>query len=75
VDGVLQLTLAFTRGVPRPDSPLRPPLPPAPVMQIGPDVLQIMDGGLKGARVEILRRQDGSFLGLRGVERLFVLIE
>jgi hypothetical protein len=74
VDGALQLTLIWTRGFPRPDSPLRPPLPPAPLMQIGPDVLQIMDGRLKGARVEILRRPDGTFLGLRAVGRLFLQV-
>jgi hypothetical protein len=71
VDGALLLTLIPTRGYPRPDSPLRPPLPPTPVLQLGPNTLQIMDGSYKGMPVEILRLQDGSVRALR-ISRIFV---
>jgi hypothetical protein len=72
--GALLVTLIPTRGFPRPDSPLRPPLPPAPVMQLGSDVLQVVDGEQKGARFDLLRRTDGSILGLRR-SRLYVRVD
>jgi CubicO group peptidase (beta-lactamase class C family) len=62
----------YTRGFPTKDAPPPPPPPPAALGLFEKDRLLVLDGPLKEAKAEVIRRPDGSIGWLRASGRLHV---
>ncbi len=62
--------MVYRRGFPSEDVPPPPPPPPMPVTPIEEDRLMIMDGVMKGAKLDVIRKADGSIGWIRSGLRL-----
>jgi hypothetical protein len=62
-------------GFPTVDTPAPPPPPPATVGVIAPDRLMVLDGGMAEAKLDVIRRDDGTIGWLRSGGRLLRRVE
>ena len=70
--GKLTSLMTFKKGFPNEDAPPTPAPPPMSIGLCEKDRLLVLDGAYKGARAEIVRRQDGSIGWLRVEGRIHV---
>lgn len=64
-NGRLSLAVTFKQPFPTADTPLPPPLPPAPLTPIAPDRFVVLEGPMKHQLASIIRQPDGSVGWLR----------
>ncbi len=72
LSGKLVGQIIYTGGFPTKDTPPPPPPPPASLALCESDRLLILDGPLKDARVDVVRKPDGSIGWLRLGLRIYV---
>jgi hypothetical protein len=69
-DGRLVLEVISKGGFPKPDSPPRPGVAPAPIAFHDPDEFHVTEGVLKNNRGEFLREDDGRLAWVRFARRI-----
>lgn len=64
-NGRLQLAVTFKQSFPNPDTPVPPPLPPAPLEMLAPDRLRVLSGPMKHQLVSVIREDDNQIGWIR----------
>lgn len=64
-NGLLHLGVTFKQSFPNPDTPVLPPLPPAPLEMLAPDCFRIVEGPMKHQLVSVIRQDDGAIGWIR----------